>query len=159
MSKEFNYEKWVKKCYDKELNQEIDNANREHALFLFESLLDKASRDGEDVKIISHQLFASFYKKLITKVQKIIDNGNKVEIIVESDIENGDDNIFYSKFKKIILKASSSFDELPNFIVVGDNAYRYETNKDSIKAIANFNDPEMGKFISRLFTNIKVKIT
>jgi len=48
---------------------------------------------------------------------------------------------------------------LPNFIVVGDNAYRYETNKDSIKAVANFNDPEMGKFISKLFTNIKVKIT
>ncbi len=156
MGKEFDYKKWVGECYDKKLNQEIDNASRKHAFLLFEKLLDKAYRDGEDVKIISNQLFADFYENLIDKVQKIIDNGNKVEIIVEKEVENG--NAFYAKFKQFIQNSSSNFDGLPNFIVVGDHAFRYETDKNSIKAIANFNDKKMGVFISNLFTNIKKQI-
>lgn len=154
---EFNYEAWVEKCYSKKLDQEIDNANKEHAFFLFEKLLDKAVRDKEDVKIISNQLFANFYERLIEKVQKIIDNGKKVEIIVETDIDNGNNNKFYSKFREYISKASN-FDELPNFIVVGNNSYRYETDKDSIKAVANFNDPAMGTFINKLFVDIQNKL-
>jgi len=159
MSKEFNYKEWIDDCYAKKLNQEIDNANQEHAFLLFEKLLDKADRDKEDVKIISHQLFASFYERLIDKVQKIIDNENKVDIIIETKVEDDQNNAFYSKFKEFILKASPNFIELPNFIVVGDHAYRYETDKNSIKAIANFNDPEMGKFINKLFEDIKIKLT
>jgi len=158
MSKKFNYKDLVDDCYLNKKNQEIDNANKEHAFFLFERLLDKADRDKENVKIISHQLFDSFYKRLIDKVQKVIDNGNTVEIIVESTVENGDDNAFYAKFKQYVLKASENFDGLPNFIVIGNEAYRYETDKDSIKAIANFNDPTMGKFIDRLFTDIKAQL-
>lgn len=157
MSKKFNYEAWVEECYQKKLDQEIDNADRNHALFLFKRLLDKAVRDGEDVKIISHQLFADFYEKLIDRVQAVIDKGNKVDIIVETNVDSS--NAFYTKFEKFITSAHLSFDELPNLIVVGDHAYRYETDKDSIKAVANFNDPEMGKFIKNLFTNIKAKLS
>ncbi len=157
MSKEFNYEEWVSECYDKRLNQEIDNANRDHAFFLFQKLLDKAFRDKEDVRIISNQLIASFYEKLIDKIDKVINNGNKVEIIVKTEVEK--DNAFYAKFKQYISQAYSDFDELPNFIVVGDHAYRHETDSDSTKAIANFNDPEMGEFIKNLFTNIKAKLS
>ncbi len=156
MSKEFDYSELVEKCYNDKLNQEIDNANREHALLLFSKLLDKADRDKEDVKIISQQLFANFYEKLIDRVQKVIDNGNNVEIIVETEVEKN--NAFYDKFKHLVSIASANFAELPNFIVIGDHAYRYETSKDSIKAVANFNDPKMGQFIGELFTNIKAKI-
>jgi hypothetical protein len=158
VSKEFDYEKWVNECYDKKLNQEIDNANKDHAFFLFEKLLDKAYRDKEDVKIISHQLFADFYNELIEKVQKILDNGNKIDIIIETEVEDKKKNTFYTTFCKFISKASLNFEGLPNFIVVGEHAYRYETDKDSIKAIANFNDPEMGKFINKLFVDIKAKL-
>ncbi|SMN11971.1 hypothetical protein SPBRAN_170 [uncultured Candidatus Thioglobus sp.] len=159
MRKELNYKEWVDDCYENKRNQEIDNANRDHAFHLFERLLDKANRDKEDVKIITHQLFDSFYARLVDKIQKVIDNDNKIDIIVESEVENGDKNIFYSQFKPFISKASSNFDGLPNFIVVGDNSYRYETDKDSIKAVANFNDPEMGKFTKNLFIKIKEKLT
>lgn len=157
MSEKFNYQAWVEECYNKKLNQEIDNANKDHAFFLFETLLDKANRDKEDVKIISHQLFADFYERLVDKVQTVIDNGNKVEIIVEKKVNN--DNVFYNKFKQFIIEASGNFDELPNFIVVGNHAYRYETDKNSIKAVANFNDPGMGEFIKDLFINIQAKLS
>jgi hypothetical protein len=38
--------------------------------------------------------------------------------------------------------------------VVGDNAFRYETDKNSTKAIANFNNKSMGIFIADLFDKI-----
>ncbi len=156
MSKEFNYKEWIDKCYNGKLNQEIDNVSRESALFLFERLLDKAIRDKENVKIISNQLSSSFYKRLIGKVQKVIDGGNKVEIIVEREVEKNND--FYDKFKHLVSIGSANFAGLPNFIVIGEQAYRYETSKDSRKALANFNDPKMGQFIGDLFTSIKAKI-
>jgi hypothetical protein len=154
MSKEFNYEKWVKKCYDKKLDEEIHNASEVNALLLFQTLFDKAIRDKEDIKIISHQLLARFYNKLTDKLQQVIDNGNTVKVIVESAIDNKNENKFYQKLDKQYLKITSNFKELPNFIVVGDNAFRYETDKNSTKAIANFNNKSMGIFIADLFDKI-----
>ncbi len=154
MSKEFNYEKWVKKCYDKKLDEEIHNASEVNALLLFQTLFDKAIEDKEDIKIISHQLLARFYNKLTDKLQQVINNGNTVKVIVESAIDNKDENKFYQKLDKQDLKITSNFKELPNFIVVGDNAFRYETDKNSTKAIANFNNKSMGIFIADLFDKI-----
>jgi hypothetical protein len=154
MSKEFNYEKWVKKCYDKKLDEEIHNASEVNALLLFQTLFDKAIEDKEDIKIISHQLLARFYNKLTDKLQQVINNGNTVKVIVESAIDNKNENKFYQKLDKQDLKITSNFKELPNFIVVGDNAFRYETDKNSTKAIANFNNKSMGIFIADLFDKI-----
>jgi sugar-specific transcriptional regulator TrmB len=154
MSKEFNYEKWVKKCYNKKLDEEIHNASEANALLLFQTLFDKAIRDKKNIKIISHQLLERFYNKLTDKLQQVIDNGNTVSVIVESAIDNKDKNKFYQKLDKQYLKITSNFEELPNFIVVGDNAFRYETDKNSTKAIANFNNSNMGSFIADLFDKI-----
>jgi sugar-specific transcriptional regulator TrmB len=154
MSKEFNYEKWVKECYDEKLDEEIHNASEVNALLLFQTLFDKAIENRENIKIISHQLLARFYNQLTDRLQQVIDNGNTVSVIVESAIDNKDENKFYQKLDKQYLKITSNFKELPNFIVVGDNAFRYETDKNSTKAIANFNNKSMGSFIADLFDKI-----
>jgi ABC-type nickel/cobalt efflux system permease component RcnA len=49
---------------------------------LFSTLFDKAIRDKEDVRIISNQLLRRFYNKLTTQLQKVLENGNTVSIIV-----------------------------------------------------------------------------
>ena len=154
MSKEFNYAAWVKECYENRLDKEIHNASEENALLLFETLFDKAIRDKEDIKIISHQLLARFYNQLTSRLQQVIDNGNTIEVIVEGNIDDKSNNAFYEKAKSS-LSIASNFAELPNFIVVGNHAFRYETDKNSTKAIANFNNKSMGKFIFDLFGKIK----
>jgi len=153
MNEKFDYEEFVKECYAGKKDQEIHNASEENALLLFKTLFDKAIRDKEDVKIISHQLLSRFYNQLTDKFKKVLENGNNVNIIVESSVNNKSNNNFYQQAKKHI-KIASNFKGLPNFIVVGDSAFRYETDKDSTKAVANFNDKSMGKFISDLFDKI-----
>ncbi|SMN00263.1 hypothetical protein SPONN_1527 [uncultured Candidatus Thioglobus sp.] len=153
MSKEFDYEKWVEECYTKSLNQEIHNASEKNALLLFERLFDKAIRDKQDVKIISNKLLARFYNQLVGRFEKITKNGNMIQVIVEQEIDDKNNNNFYQCSKNSI-KIASNFEGLPNFIVVGDNAYRYETDKNNTKAIANFNDKSMGVFIVDLFDKI-----
>jgi hypothetical protein len=87
-------------------------------LLLFSTLFDKAIRDKEDVKIISNQLLRRFYDKLTTRLQKVLENGNTVSVIVEKEIDDQVHNTFYQQSKEN-LKIASNFDELPNFIVVG----------------------------------------
>lgn len=158
MSKEFNYEEWIVECYDKRLNQEIHNASEENALLLFKKLFDKAIRDKEDVKIISRQLLVRFYSKLTDKLEAVISNGNTISVIVERDIDDKNNNTFYQHSKKNIKIAKDKFKGLPNFIVVGNNAFRYETDKNNTKAVANFNNESMGKFIVDLFNKINANI-
>ncbi len=153
MSKDFDYEEFVIECYNDKKDQEIHNASEENALLLFNKLFEKAIRDKEDVKIISNQLLKRFYNQLTDKLQQVLKNGNTVSVIVEKEINDKEHNTFYQQSKGN-LKIASNFDELPNFIVVGNNAFRYETDKNSTKAIANFNHESMGAFISNLFDKI-----
>ncbi len=153
MNKKFDYEEFVKECYEGKKDQEIHNASEENALLLFKTLFDKAIRDKEDIKIISHQLLSRFYNQLTDRFKKVLENGNNVNIIVESGVNNESNNNFYQQAKKHV-KIASNFEGLPNFIVVGDNAFRYETDKNSTKAVANFNNESMGKFIADLFDKI-----
>jgi hypothetical protein len=99
-----------------------------------------------------------FYDQLTTRLQKVLENGNTVSVIVEKEIDDQVHNTFYQQSKEN-LKIASNFDELPNFIVVGNNAFRYETDKNSTKAIANFNHKSMGMFVSNLFDKIDRDIT
>ena len=157
MGKEFNYEEFVDDCYENKKNQEIHNASEENALLLFNRLFDKAIRDKEDVRIISSILLARFYNELTNKLKKITESGNTVQVIVEEEVDDKGNNNFY-KQSKSNLKIASNFEGLPNFIVVGDNAYRYETDKNSTKAVANFNNKNMGEFIKNLFDKINKDI-
>ncbi len=165
MSKDFDYKEFVNECYEGKKDQEIHNASEENALLLFSTLFDKAIRDKEDVKIISNQLLRRFYDQLTTQLQKVLENGNTVSVIVEKEIDDQVHNTFYQlhntfyQQSKENLKIASNFDELPNFIVVGNNAFRYETDKNSTKAIANFNHKSMGMFVSNLFDKIDRDIT
>ncbi len=112
---------------------------------------------SRNIKIISNKLSARFYNQLTNKIKPVLKNKNTVEVIVESSIDDESNNNFYQQIKKHA-KVASNFDGLPNFIVVGNSAFRYETDKNSTKAVANFNDDDMGSFLSSLFDKINKDI-
>lgn len=156
--KEFNYEGYVLECYKGKKNTDIHNASTENALLLFKTLLDEALKAKKDVRIISGSLLASFYNELVEKIQQVLNSGTKVDVIVEKDLADINDienNKFYQKFKHNIISAQPKFKGLPNFIVVGNSAYRFEKNKEAHKAVANFNNPSMGEFLVDMFDNLK----
>ncbi len=153
------YKEWVEKCDKKNLDEDIHNASEDNALFLFQALLNRAIKKKQDVKIISEFLLARFYNKLTNELQTLANN-NKLEVIAEKEVDNKENNKFYQsiKDKRIFLSATKRFRSLPNFIVVGDSAYRYETDRVSTKAIANFNNKSMGEFLIDMFNDIKKDI-
>lgn len=154
----FDYEEYVLECYQKNKDQDIHNASTENALLLFKTLLKKAIKNKEDVRIISGSLLASFYNELITPMQGILNNNNSVNIIVEGDIDDKEHNGFHKSFKDYIVDARVKFKGLPNFILVGDNSYRYEEDKNSHKALANFNNKSVGSFMQEMFDDLLEKI-
>jgi sugar-specific transcriptional regulator TrmB len=154
---DFDYDEWVNDCYQSRKNQEIHNASQENALMIFNKLFDKAIRDKEDIKIITNKLLASFYNQLTDKLKQIVENGNTVQVIVEEKIDDQENNNFYHQSKRFLKKASS-FEGLPNFIIVGNNSFRYSADKKDTKAIANFNDESMGSFLLDLFDKIDAQI-
>lgn len=150
-----SYEEYVSLCYEKDKNENIHNATTENALLLFKKLLEKADKNKQDVRIVSGGLLASFYNELVEPLRRVINNGNHVQIITEYDINDIDNNNVYQIFKDKITDARVVFKELPNFIVIGNNAYRYEQDKTSHKAIANFNNPSTGGYLVKLFDQLK----
>ena len=44
-----------------------------------------------------------------------------------------------------------------HFFLVGDSSYRYETNHEKVKAVANFNNKDMGKILSMIFSDKQKK--
>ncbi len=155
---EFSYEGFIAECYKKKLDKKIHNASEENALLLFKTLLDKAIRDKENVRIVSGKLLARFYNQLTDKIATITGNGNTISVIVENDIDDKENNNFYQKLKDSTLLGSKKFSQLPNFIVVGNNSFRYETDKKSTKAIANFNNESMGGFLAGMFDKLSKDI-
>lgn len=155
---DFNYKAYVLECYENNKDQDIHNASTENALLLFKTLLKKAFKNKEDVRIISGSLLASFYNELVVPMQDILNNNNSVKIIVEGDIDDKNNNNFYKSFKDYIVDARVKFKELPNLILVGSNSYRYEEDKNSHKALANFNDKSMGNFMQKVFDDLLIDI-
>jgi len=60
-----SFEEFVKECSDKNLSTIIQNASKEHALTLFQELLDSSIKNNETVKIISGNLDDDFYNNLV----------------------------------------------------------------------------------------------
>ena len=163
MKESFDYGRHVIECYEKGKDLDIHNASEKNALLLFKTLFKKAIKDKKDIKIISNKLLARFYNQLTSEVEEVFNNGNTVKVIVETEVDDKDNNKFYQKIKcqkatDNVLSAAKKFKGLPNFIVVGNNAFRYETDKNSTKAIANFNNKSLGECMAGIFDNLSTDI-
>jgi hypothetical protein len=147
-----DFEKLVKKYYEDNSNEQISNGSMDHAKILVRYLFLRAKSKGEDVKIITGTLEKDFYNLFTPSIKDILNN-NKVSIISENTCVD-------SAFKQAILNSSNgsirenSTVSLPHFILVGDGAYRLETDDNLKLATASFNRPNIGKFLLDIFNSV-----
>lgn len=146
-----DFEKLVKKYYDNNSNEQISNGSMEHAKILVGYLFLYAKEKSKNVKIITGTLEKDFYNLFTPSIKDILNN-NKVSIISENTCVDSD-------FKRAIEDSSNGSiiennkNSLPHFILVGNAAYRLETDDNIKLAIASFNRPNIGKFLLEIFNS------
>lgn len=148
----------VKDCYEKKRSRIIHNASIEHAKVLFQYLFTAATDGRKEVEIVSANLNKEFYGALVTDAQGALDKGCKVSLIVldpETDIS---DNLFANTVNNHTMGKVWKSQELlkaPHFILVGDNQFRLETDHAQTKAMASFNNKEVGSFLKECFGELQ----
>ncbi len=149
----------VDRCKKENLPDLIDNAAWDHALYLFNSLLDVAADKKEKIRIISGTLNDKFYGKLLEKFKKAKRAGSEIEVLVTSPDANLDDNTF-AKWVDTNGKLIHAKDEsipVPHMLVIGEQGQRFrlETDHSQTKAVASFNNPYMGEIVLDMYKNAK----
>lgn len=152
-----NYRDSVKKL--RKLKLEISNPSIEHAGVLMEELLDYAIEEKMPIKLVSGCLKGDFYQSLISKFKKALDKDIHIDVLVECDEEKNIEN----KELLSLLKdnANSSITAIPksdkiiNFLLIGNSAYRVETNKEYKTAKGHFDNKIVGGFLEIEFEHYK----
>lgn len=154
-----DFEKIVETCRRKSLNRDIDNSAWSHALILFKNFFLAAKEVGENVDIVTGNLNPEFYGNLSSYAQECLEAGLKVRLIVlEKNTQ-----LTNNPFAKLIAAHKNGSIYMPNqdnlsvphFILVGNNKYRFETDHAQTKAVANFNNPNMGGFLRVLINTLQ----
>lgn len=159
------FEKLVDQCQKYNINKDIENSAWKHALILFKYLLKEAAEKQKNVCIATGSLNSIFYNELFEIANeyllKIKDNENKIDIIILNSIgttTSPKDNLFEQFVLKIKGKINYINDpKKPHFILVGNSSYRFETDHDHTKAIANFNDDKTGGVLEVIFKSMQSK--
>ncbi len=162
--------KLVKKCRTQKLDHMIQNAAREHALVLFNELIESATDDGvvDPIRIVSGHLDDNFYSKLVPLVEKYISNsGSNIEVIVLDPNFDKSANSFAQTVDRatngsLHVLSEDIYSELKShahFIIIGNNKFRYETDHDQTKATASFNNASIGGTIMDIFNRLHNIIT
>ncbi|VVH62146.1 hypothetical protein BSPWISOX_2041 [uncultured Gammaproteobacteria bacterium] len=152
-----NFEDIVKRCYQKNSDEEISNGSIKHAKILADYLFRYAKEKNKDIKIVTGSLDGGFYNNFSDIVKEILTK-NKVSIISEKPYE---DSSFSQEIKKSangtikIIGKDDKVTSLPHFILIGDCAYRLETDDRLKLATASFNRPSIGQFLSDIFDRFK----
>lgn len=146
----------VKECRKKESSRVLENASIEHAKELFLNLIEEGQVKKENISIVSGNLNTEFYSQLIDVTQKAMKEGVKVSLLVT----NPDVKVENHPFANAIIEGGGNVCrakkqiDAPHFIVVGDKRFRFETDHNQTKAIACFNNKEVGKVLNKLFEKI-----
>lgn len=147
----------VEKCAKNLETHTITNSSEEHALLLFEKMLEVAVREKQDIKIFSGCLEENFYTKLIEKAKQVLDQGNAISIVIANSKQKDINTHAFIKalkpykgkgFEVKTLTGNNKNAKFPHYLLVGNATYRVEIDDGLRKAIANFNDPQTGKLIA-----------
>ena len=155
------FEALVKKCSSKNLDYNIQNASKRHAHILMKYLIDRATEKKEDIRIVTGCLETGFYDALIENLQQFLNqSGKSISVIIldpSADLQG-------NKFSDLILKSrkgsvliTKDRVEHPHFILVGKSSYRFEIDDRSTKAVANFNDSDIGAFLYDMYDGLLPK--
>lgn len=146
----------VRVARETESTRSITNASISHAFILADELFQYAIDKRLDVRIVSGTLEVDFYDRLVGKAERILEAGNRIEIVVE---RFDDTNISNHAFYKLVknhgkgLVVVSPITNTPHFILVGNKAFRLETSHKAKEAVASFNDNALGTILLFMFKN------
>ncbi len=136
----------------------IHNASFDHARILIRCLLQLAGRDKAKVKLVSGSLRPEFYGELVGALRTSMDQGAQVEaIVLDAKAPLGSNQFaetIRERGKLLVNRGNISPSELPHFIVVGPDAFRMENDQEQAKAIASFNNAEIGQVLVQFFDRL-----
>lgn len=154
-----DYATLVRECREQRKNWVISNASLDHAAVLFENLFAAALAipEGEPQTMViqSHHAMIPFYSRYLKAAKAVLDRGVKIRVLIVDHTVSIEDNPFltlvdrHANGEVEILHADA--DGSIDFVVVGNSVYRLEDNIESIKAVANFNDPVVASLLNAKF--------
>lgn len=151
------YRNAIKKA--KELKIEIKNPSIEHAGILIDELLEYAIEEKLAVKLVSGCLQKDFYDCLVGKFEKALVAGCKIDTLIECGEE---EKIESKKLYELLQSSNNSTvnrleknDAVMHFMLVGDAAYRAETDKEYKTAIGHFDNKTIGDILLKKFDEYK----
>jgi hypothetical protein len=167
--KDFNAESYywiIDKCAKEKMNFEISNGDSTHAIYLLNTFFKYAKKE---ICIYTGSLSDSIFgsEQLIGTAINFLkrDKDATVKIVFQESIDR--ESILSRKFIRSILDnkliknrlkvwtASSVFNAITNHFALMDGlAYRFETDHEQKKAIANFGDLASAETLKKAFSDI-----
>jgi len=153
------FEKLVKYCRENDKDILIDNAAWEHALFLFYNMLDIAIERKASVRIVTGSMNGDFFceKGIVDRVQQLIANCTSIHVLVVNnpsfDVDKHPCAKRINDYEHGRVLVAQSPVPVPHMLLIGDDAkcFRYETDHEQTKAVASFNNAEMGSSMNSLY--------
>ncbi len=135
----------VRKCRQEKSPETIDNASIAYAAILLDELFGFAKDEkATEVLILSGRLFRNVYDQLVEQIRSLLDTKCKVKVIVVESGSSIESNAFFKAVRDHengeVLCLGKNADLERHFVVVGDIAYRLETDDKESTANACFND-------------------
>lgn len=157
--KKTEFEKLVEKNYKGRTTERISNGSLEHAKILVKYLFRLAIEEKQDVKIMTGSLQADFYDNFSAEAKNLLNQGNRISVISLCQPKCGR---FFDAVKEnprgSIAIAGEKMESIPHFVLVGNSAYRLETDDYRKSAIGVFNNTDVGSFLAEMFDETQNEI-
>jgi len=151
------FSKAVKECREKESPRVLENASIEHAKELFVNLIEEGQSKKEDIAIVSGNLNREFYSQLVPVAKEALKTGINISLLIADPSVDTEGHPFVNVLLDgggSVYKARTSLIDTSHFIVVGEKRFRLETDHAQTKALACFNNAEVGKVLNKAFVTL-----
>lgn len=149
------YERAVEKARRTESSEVMENLSTNHATVVMENLFQLALDKGFNVNIVSGELHAECYDKLVAYLEKMKNKKLSVRVIVTNKNVLLNDNSFAKEMKEKGFLIKQLYDDSQDhFMTVGDQAFRYELVHAATKAKLSFNMSWFTKELNEQFDKL-----
>lgn len=156
------YKEYLEELARKKSNEIFSNGGSDHAIVLYEVLLDNTKKD---IRIFCEEGISSIWQSPEVKnalLKFLSQQDSSIKILIENkgndgfDIIKDNDNVEIRHIDADgIAKIHNHFDNNNcNFAVFDKDMFRYEYDKRGYKAYGSFNDKEIADSMIKLFDSI-----
>lgn len=152
-----NFELAVDKASKNNSSDVIRNSSPRHASYLMAKLIEKASETNVKVRVVSGRLFSDVFDEhhLMTQATSFVKSGGSISVRVEQEPDPRSQFVdllrSHENCSIEVMPNAEQAPATPHFMLVGDNAFRLETNHESSSAFGCFNNKNVGKTLLSIF--------